>query len=58
MTLADLAAIRAELANCRRRIDGALGRSLQLVDLLETEWCERQRDSRLTATERSTLGTP
>jgi hypothetical protein len=31
-TLADLAAVPAELAECRRRVDGALGRSLQLLD--------------------------
>lgn len=51
----DLTALRVELAECRRRVDATLGRALQIVDALEAERCEQQRDSRLTAAERSTL---
>ena len=56
MTLAEIIALEIQLGNERRQCDGHYGRAMQILHRLENEWRERQRNERLTCSERQTLG--
>ena len=56
MSLAEIVALQVQFNNERRDFDGCYGRALQILNRLENEWRERQRNERLTVAERVSLG--
>jgi hypothetical protein len=53
---AEIAAARLAVGQGRAQVDGALGLAMQLLDRLEAQWREAQRDERLSNSERQSLG--
>jgi hypothetical protein len=56
MSLAEIIALQIELGRCRQDADGSFGRALQMLNRMEAEWRERERNERLTVSERQSMG--